>query len=172
MPTLDIRRHAQRQDPSDDQSPLSAEGRATCERLAKIAPRYALVLSSPLPRARETATRIAGRLDAVEPGLLPDLPPGVVELRTLAEWARLLRSEPRASRFAREQLPTWARIVSRVKAKDAVLAISHGGIIDLPAVLLARRLGARLDGAAFGYADGVRVTYAKGAPTKITVLRA
>src|SRR6266511_4137232 len=130
MPTLDIRRHAQRQDPSDDQSPLSAEGRATCERLAKIAPRYALVVSSPLPRAKETAQRIAGRLDAVEPGLLPDLGSHAAELfgelKTIADWARLLHDDPEAKTFAEAQLPTWARIAARVGEKDRVLAVSHG----------------------------------------------
>jgi len=45
--------------------------------------------------------------------------------------------------------------------------VSHGGIVDLPAIVLAEKLGAKLDGASFGYGEGVRVTYAKGAPVKI-----
>ena len=56
---------------------------------------------------------------------------------------------------------------SRVGDKDRVLAVSHGGIVDLPAIVLAEKLGAKLDGASFGYGEGVRVTYAKGAPVKI-----
>src|ERR1044072_7817131 len=71
VPLLAIRRHAKRQNTNDQQSALSTAGIAMCEKLAKTAPRYALVVSSPLPRAKETAQRIAGRLDAVEPGLLP-----------------------------------------------------------------------------------------------------
>src|SRR5439155_11367262 len=64
---LEIRRHAERVNRADDQSALSVAGRAMCERLAKDAPRYSLVVSSPLPRAKETAERIAGRLDGVDP---------------------------------------------------------------------------------------------------------
>jgi broad specificity phosphatase PhoE len=175
MSILEIRRHAERMNLQDNQSALSAAGRAMCERLAKDAPKYALVVSSPLPRAKETAERIAGRLDGTDPGLLPDLGGAAArmfgEMRTLADWGLLMRTDENATRFAEEQLPTWARIASRVGEKDRVLAVSHGGIVDLPALVLADRLGATLRGASFGYGEGVRVTYAKGVPVKIEELR-
>lgn len=146
------------------------------ESLAKRAPKYALVLSSPLPRAKETAQLIAGRLDAVEPGFLPEMG-GVIgdrifgEMRTLADWADVLREREDARKFATEQLATWTRIATRVGENDRVLAVSHGGIIELPALTLARRLRTTLDGAAFGYCEGVAITYARGAPTKIEAVR-
>ena len=59
MPVLEIRRHAERTDRGNEQSALSQGGRAMAESLAKRAPKYALVLSSPLPRAKETALTIA-----------------------------------------------------------------------------------------------------------------
>jgi len=175
MSILEIRRHAERMNLQDNQSALSVAGRAMCERLAKDAPKYALVVSSPLPRAKETAERIAGRLDRTDPGLLPDLGGAAArmfgEMRTLADWALLMRTDESAKHFAEEQLPTWARIASRVGDKDRVLAVSHGGIIELPAITLAQRLRAQLDGASFGYCEGVVVTYAKGAPTRIEAVR-
>ena len=137
---------------------------------------FALVLSSPLPRAKETAQTIAGRLDAVEPGFLPEMG-GVIgdrifgEMRTLADWAEVLREREDARKFATEQLATWARVATRVGDKDRVLAISHGGIIELPAITLAQRLRVPLEGASFGYCEGVVVTYASDAPTKIEVAR-
>jgi broad specificity phosphatase PhoE len=176
MPVIDIRRHAQRQNLDDQQSALSTAGRAMCEKLAKAAPRYALVVASPLPRAKETAQRIAGRLDAVDPALLPDLGSHAAqlfgELRTIADWARLLHEDPEAKAFAEAQLPAWARIAARVGEKDRVLAVSHGGIIELPAISLMERLRVPLDGPSFGYGDGVRVTYVKGVPETLEVLRA
>ena len=176
MPILDIRRHAQRQSIDDQQSALSTAGREMCEKLAKDAPRYTLVVSSPLPRAKETAQRIAGRLDAVEPALLPDLGSYASSLfgamKTLADWARLLREHPDAKKFSDEQIPAWARIAARVGEKERVLAVSHGGIIDLPAVLLMEKLRVKVEGASFGYGEGLRVTYAKGQPTAVEVLRA
>ena len=147
-----------------------------CEELAKTAPRYALVIASPLPRAKETAQRIAGRLDATEPALLPDLGSYASslfgEMKTLADWARLLHDHPDGRKFADEQLPAWARVAARVGEKDRVLAVSHGGIVDLPAVLLMERLHVPIAGASFGYGEGVRVTYANGQPTAVEVLRA
>ena len=176
MPILDIRRHAQRQNTDDQQSALSTAGREMCERLAKSAPKYALVVSSPLPRAKETAQRIAGRLDSAESALLPDLGDYASkifgEMATLADWARLLRDHPDSRKFAEEQIPAWARIASRVGERDRVLAVSHGGIIDLPAVLLMQQLKMPIAGASFGYCDGVSVTYAKGQPTALQLLRA
>ena len=62
-------------------------------------------------------------------------------------------------------------VAGRVGDRDRVLAVSHGGIVDLPAIVIAARLGAKLDGASFGYGEGVRVTYAKNAPVKIEELR-
>ena len=158
------------------ESALSPAGRAMSESLAKRTPKFALVLSSPLPRAKETAQLIAGRLDAVEPGFLPEMG-GVIgdrifgEMRTLTDWADVLREREDARKFATEQLATWARVAMRVGEKDRVLAISHGGIIELPAITLAQRLRTPLDGASFGYCEGVVITYAKGAPTKIEVVR-
>jgi broad specificity phosphatase PhoE len=146
------------------------------ESLAKRAPEFALVLSSPLPRAKETAQTIAGRLDAIEPGFLPEMGGAIGdrifgEMRTLADWAELLREREDARKFATEQIATWARVAMRVGDKDRVLAVSHGGIIELPALTLAQRLHTPLDGASFGYCEGVVITYAKGAPTRIEVVR-
>ena len=70
------------------------------ESLSKRVPKFALVLSSPLPRAKATAQLIAGRLDAVEPGFLPEMG-GVIgdrifgEMRTLTDWTEVLRERDR-----------------------------------------------------------------------------
>src|SRR2546422_8140654 len=138
MPILEIRRHAERSDKGNDQSALSPAGHAMVAKLAKRKEKYALVLSSSLPRAKETAQLIAGRLDAVESGLLPEMG-GVIgdrifgELRTLADWGEVLREREDARTFAAEQLATWARIATRVGQTDRVLAVSPGRIIRLPA---------------------------------------
>jgi len=176
LPIIEIRRHAERTDRGKDHSGLSAAGRAMVESLSRSAPKFTLVLSSPLPRAKETALTIAGRLDAVEPGFLPEMG-GVIgdrifgEMRTLADWTEILREREDARKFATEQLATWARVAMRVGEKDRVLAVSHGGIIELPAITLAQRLRTPLEGASFGYCEGVVVKYVKGAPAKIELVR-
>lgn len=176
MPFLEIRRHAERSDRADEGSALSPAGRAMCERLAREIGPYALVVSSPLHRAKETAQLLAGRLDGVEPDLLPDLGGATGrrmfgEMARLADWAELLDAEPKAREFAESQLAAWGRIVSRVKRSDRVLAVSHGGIVDLPVVALARRLGIPLDGAALGYCEGVAIEYNGPRPASLALLR-
>src|SRR5438046_7416763 len=143
MPILEIRRHAERIDRGSEQSALSPAGHAVAVRLAKRAPKFALVLSSPLPRAKETGRLIAGRLDAVEPGFLPEMG-GVIgdrifgEMRTLADWAEILREREAARKFATEQLATWARVALRVGETESVIAMSHDAIIARSASALAQ----------------------------------
>jgi len=93
-------------------------------------------------------------------------------MQTLAEWRALLRSDPKAREFAHEQLQTWARIAARVGPKDRVLAISHGGIIELPIVALGEEIGVALDGPSFANLDGAVITYDKRKRTTLELLRA
>ena len=150
---------------------LTGRGEETARALAGT--KYALVVSSPLERAKRTAELIGGRLDATEPGLLPDIGGAGVfgSMATLAEWRALLRSDPKARAFANEQLATWARLAGRVGPKDRVLAISHGGIIELPIVALAEELGIAMDGPSLANLEGARVTYDRSKRTKLELLR-
>ncbi|HEX9496102.1 MAG TPA: histidine phosphatase family protein [Candidatus Limnocylindria bacterium] len=167
MSVLEVRRHAER----GMGTPLTPRGEATARALAGT--EYALVVSSPLERAMRTAELIGGRLDATEPGLLPDIGGAGVfgPMATLADWRRLLRSDPKAAAFAHEQLATWARLAARVGQKDRVLAISHGGIIELPIVALAEEVGVPVDGPSFANLEGARITYDMKKRTKLELLR-
>ena len=166
MSILEVRRHAER----GMQTVLTPRGEAAAQALAGT--KYALVVSSPLERAKRTAELVGGRLDATEPGLLPDIGGAGVfgAMATLAEWRALLRSDPRARDFAQEQLSTWARIAARVGPKDRALAISHGGIIELPIVALAEELGMAIDGPSFANLDGALITYDPKRKTKLELL--
>ena len=76
-----------------------------------------------------------------------------------------------ARAFADEQLATWARLAGRVGQKERVLAISHGGIIELPIVALADELGIAIDGPSFANLQGARITYDRSGRTKLELLR-
>jgi len=167
MSVLEVRRHAER----GLSSALTPRGEATARALAGV--RYALVVASPLERAKRTAELVGGRLDATEPGLLPDIGGAGAfgPMATLADWRALLHSDPKARAFAHEQLATWARIAARVGPKERVLAVSHGGLIDLPIVALAEELGVTVDGPSFANLEGARITYDKKRRTTIELLR-
>ena len=83
-----MRRHAER----GLAIPLSVRGEASARAIADTT--YSLVVSSPLDRAKRTAELIGGRLDAAEPGLLPDIGGAQVfgAMETLAEDRDLWRA--------------------------------------------------------------------------------
>ena len=167
MSVLVVRRHAER----GLATPLSERGEAAARAIGGAT--YALVVSSPLERAKRTAELVGGRLDAIEPGLLPDIGGAGVfgAMPTFADWRALLRSDPKARAFAQEQLATWARIAGRVGPRETVLAISHGGIMELPIVALADELGLALEGPSFANLEGARITYHAKKRTTLELLR-
>ena len=167
MSVLEVRRHTER----GATGVITERGIAAARALA--GPTYALVVASPLERAKRTAELIGGRLDATEPSLLPDIGGAGIygDMRELADWRRLLREDEQSRTLAEEQLAAWSRLMARVGPKDTVLAISHGGIIELPIVALSQRLGAVLTGPAFDFLEGARITYDKSGPKKIELLR-
>ena len=168
MTILEVRRHAERAGPTHAGSALSPAGRAMAERLGRKAPAYAVVVASPLQRAKETALLIGGRLDSADPALLPDLSQlGLAG--TIEEYAALLDQE-RERVLADEQAGAWARIAAAAGQGQA-LVITHGGVIELAASRIARSLGTALRGDAFSYCEGVRVRYERGRPAALEVLR-
>lgn len=166
--TLEVRRHAERAGPTGAGSALSPAGRAMAERLALAAPAYALVAASPLPRARETAAIVGGRLDLADPALLPDLAQ-LGQADSIEQYATLLDSD-RERALAEEQAAAWARVAAHAGGGHA-LVITHGGVIELAASAIARALGLVLRGRGFSYCEGVRIRYESGRPVSLEVLR-
>lgn len=146
-------------------------------RLGSRAPRYALVVSSGAARAQETARIIAGRLDRIEAGLLPDFSPifpdrsAYERLRDLTDFAALLRADDRARLLAEQQLSVWSSLIAGLADDANALAVSHGGILELTATLAAERAGVTLAGRPFGYCEGVRVRFVGSAPAAVEALR-
>lgn len=172
MVILEVRRHAERSLTVGGASALTAAGRAAATALGKAGGPFALVVSSPLPRAKETATLIGGRLDAADPALLPDVGGAGIfgDTGTLDGWERVLQ-RPDARAFGDEQVAAWAALARRVRDGERVLAISHSGLVELPAALIAHTLTVKLAGPAFGFLEGVRVSFEQGTPAAIEVVR-
>jgi broad specificity phosphatase PhoE len=175
MPLIEVRRHAERADRADEQSGLSVAGRARCERVARGVGPYELVVTSPLARARETALLLGGRVDRVEAGLLPELH-GLSfafwdALDDLPAYDRFAGERDGAREIGTEQGALWSALAATLGADSRALAVSHGAVIELGAVVLARRLGIALSGPAFGYCEGVAVSFAAGTPRGIELLR-
>ena len=167
MVTIDVRRHAERAGGSGASGGLPAGGLAMARRLGSQGDRYALVVSSPRERARATAMAIAQRVDEVEP-MLAEVPDDALTqaqydtLRSQEDIADLIRSSSGTSRVAEEQVSLWRRVAQRLRDGESALLLTHGGNIELPAVVLATRGGAIVGPLPLGYCEGVRVRFDQG----------
>ncbi len=92
-------------------------------------------------------------------------------LTSQAAVAEHLRTNSAARAFAQEQLTVWERWSRRLSDGRIGLVVTQGGNIELPAVLLATRLGSDVGPLPLTYCEGVAVEYAEGAPVALRRLR-
>lgn len=177
MVTLEIRRHAERAADGDPSSGLTASGAAMARALQRDPERFALVISSPRQRAYDTAIAIAGRVDETAE-LLGGSPDEALTqeqydaMRSQEDVLELIGAQKPSRRFAQEQLAFWEAIARRLSDGARALVVTHGGNIELPAALLARRLGLDVGPLPLSYREGVRVEYRLGRWTALARLRA
>ena len=167
MVSLEIRRHAERGGEEESGRALSAAGIAAARGLRRDAEEFALVISSPRARARETALAIAGRVDEMSESLAASPDEALTQqqydaMRSLQDVLELIGGNEHALRFARQQLEIWESIAGRLRDGRTALVITHGGNIVLPAALLARRLGTDVAPLPLSHLEGVRAAYSQG----------
>lgn len=160
MRTLVHRRHSQR-DPGGIH--LNSAGRALARRVAAEYGTFDRVVTSPRPRARETAEAMGQTVDA-ELATLAEMPddagisPPEPFPRTFSEYAATARRSTAAAEYAHRQANVWRDELARVPDGGGVLMISHGGAIEFGAV--AALPGAAVGwGASLGYLEGVRLEW-------------
>ena len=121
---------------ADDDRPLTPKGkarfRAAAKGLARLTPRPDVLLTSPLPRARQTAEIAAQAFKRLEPRLAPALASGRVE-----DIMAALAKEPRDVTVAVVgHEPTLGALVARLvgAAGGGPFAFKKGGaaLVDLP----------------------------------------
>lgn len=170
--TIDVRRHAERADRASEASGLSTAGLAMARSLRSRTAPFSLVISSPRERARATAIAIADRVDELEPRLggCPDDALTQAQYDTLVSQtavAELLRMNAPSARLAEGQLAIWRSVARRLDDGGAALLVTHGGNIELPAVLLAIGLNADVGPLPLGYCEGVRIRFEEGEPVAV-----
>jgi broad specificity phosphatase PhoE len=158
MRTLEHRRHSRR-DPGGVH--LNESGVDLARRVAAGLPRFDRVVTSPKPRAVESAEAMGLHVDAELPGLaeMPD-DVGVLAAAHLptsfAAYAELIERSANARAYARAQSELWRNELARVPDGGSLLLISHGGLIEMGAAAAVPR-AARTWGAPLGYLEGVRL---------------
>ena len=158
MRLLENRRHSVR-DPVGPH--LSPAGIALARRVAATVGPFDRVLSSPRPRAVETAAAMGCTAVAER----DELGPVPSELQVLidafhptsfADYAALVERNPSMARYARGQEALWRQELEGMPDGGRLLTVSHGGVIESGAVVAAPAT-ARTWGAVLGYLEGIRL---------------
>jgi broad specificity phosphatase PhoE len=173
MRTIEIRRHAytKKGEGRGKGSHLSTEGVALARKIGGEIGPFDLVLTSPVPRALETAIAMGFAVND-QPEALGDLSPAVLEEvghherwaweKPFVTFAHLVRQGGPTTRMGERQREAWVRALESVPSGGRVLIISHGRIIESGLVTCIPDGDFAAWGAAFQHCEGVRMTFEEG----------
>ncbi len=132
---------------------------------------FSLVVTSPLPRAVETAIAMGFEVDETDEALgrIPS-GSGYGWPASFAGISEAVRPGGGAAKGAGEMASVWRSIVERVPESAQALIVTHGGIVELGAVAALPDCPHAAWGDAIGYCEGVRLTF-DGGFTGCEVLR-
>ena len=172
MRVLEHRRHSRR-DPAGIH--LNSVGVELARRIAPTIGRFDRVVTSPKPRAIETAEALGFKVDAVLPelGVMPDdvgLAVDELHPRSFADYVRLTERSEAMAEYAHQQEALMREEVRRLREGGRLLMVSHGGIIEFAAAA-SRPRDALAWGEPVGYLEGIRLTYSRGEWVRGEVLR-
>jgi broad specificity phosphatase PhoE len=177
---LEVRRHSltKKDEARGRGSHLSAEGVALARAVGGRLGQFARVVTSPLPRAIETAVAMGYAVDD-----LVDLPSGYVpgEVEHHAQWtweqpyvryAELIARGGGIARVAGEARQVFTRLVMAAPEGASVLVISHGGTIEPALVACVPHADHTSWGDPLGHCEGARLTFDQGGFVAIELRRA
>jgi broad specificity phosphatase PhoE len=153
---VEHRRHSRR-DPEGIH--LNRDGVMLAQRVGRGLAPFDRVVTSPKPRAVETAIAMGSAVDDVREELsgVPDEVDRHLDgVRCFADYAVVGRKRPEVRRFMETQAELWERELELVPDHGRLLLVSHGGVIELGA-LGALPVPAAGFGAALGLVEGVRL---------------
>lgn len=171
MRTLEVRRHSERQKPG---AHLNQAGVALARRVGASLGPFARVVTSDKPRAFETALAMGFAVDEQLEGL-GELGAGFTDEVAwdagFAAIAAALRQEGAVARYARKLLKLWSSLAETVPPGQALLVVSHGGIVECGAVAALPAADHAAWGGPLGLCEGVRLSFVSGRFTAGEVLR-
>ena len=173
MPRVEIRRHATRQDRDNNLSHLSQAGIEEARRAGESAGPFDLVVTSPLPRAIETAVAMGFAVDEtarVFQELEMTATPAAGWDAGYLAWCEAYHSG-RAKGYADHMAAMVKSLAARVPENGAALVVTHGGLVEACAIGCAPDADHRSWGGHAGYAEGVSLEFARDGSCTARVLR-
>ena len=159
MRILEIRRHAMRKKPGTH---LNQAGVSLARSVGSIAAGYSQVFTSLKDRGYETAIAMGYSVDyqIKELGMLPESVSHEISWPcSFSEISNICSHKQLSNTFALEQANLWEKIVKQLPDNEKCLIISHGGILELGAVILSAEESFEKWGGAIGYCEGLRFIY-------------
>lgn len=171
MKTIEIRRHSIRTKPGDH---LSQPGVTLARRVGQNLGPFDRVVTSTLPRAFETAIAMGFAVD--EQNELMSSYGASVEWEvswpsTLRQYAKAVRKDGAAARYAYLLLDVYQRIADYLDEGRAALVVNHGGVLELGAVAALPKADHEAWGAHFDYCEGIRLFWNDGKFMDAEILR-
>lgn len=160
MRTLEIRRHTHRNVP---QPHLSQTGVELARRAGKGLGKFDRVVTSTLPRAFETAIALGYAVDEQIEQLstMGDDVTAVIQWNAgYAAWAKAAQNSPVVAQYTQALAELWHSIVRALPNDGRALIITHGGIVEAGTIGCLPAGVQVAYGAACGYCEGVRLTFA------------
>ena len=166
MPTLEVRRHSIRK--HDGGSQLSQEGVALARRLGAGMGPFVKVVTSVVPRARETALAMGFAVDhelvtlSADPELYAEA--SVVEWASaeapFGELAAIIAKGGAFANYAHSMAAVWRDLLTPLTGSDSVLLVGHSGELEAGLIACFPEEDHAAWGQFFGPCEGARLHFA------------
>ncbi len=159
MRSVELRRHSHREGGA---AHLSRLGRQMAEHVGRSAPPFDRVLTSPVPRAVETAEAMGQRIDARDPALATLDASAESALGPVVTWAEVALGFVRLPPVARNGAllaEVFERLAASLPEGGRGLVVSHSVVVELGAVAAFPSAPTVSWGPLAGYLEGVRLVH-------------
>ena len=172
MPVLEIRRHSLRKNTGGSQ--LSQAGVDLARKVGAVMGPFAVVATSVVPRARETAIARGFAVDhelVMGPATDPEL---YTELETVRWWtsdrpfaalAAVVGNGGPNHRYAHALAAAWRDLMTPLQGNQSALVVGHSGDLEMGLVACLPYADHASWGGEFGCCEGARLTF-EGEPAR------
>ncbi len=171
MKTIEIRRHSIRA----QDGKLTQQGVTLARMLGEKMGRFNRVVTSPLPRAIQTAVAMGFAVDATaellagtEMGIQLECPFG----SSFSEYAQAARKKNSPDwQYARALADFYHKLVDALPDHGSALVINHSGVVEMSAAACLPKDNLDFLGDYVLYCEGVRLSWDNGAFTSAEIIR-
>jgi broad specificity phosphatase PhoE len=153
MRYLEVRRHSVR---AKDGQNLIQDGVTLARTVGQQMGHFDLVMTSPLPRAYQTALAMGYAVHDTLDGLAT-MPAGIPYPLGFKDYASGIRRGGVIRMFAEVQAALWHSVIAALPEGSRLLFISHGGLIELGTVCCLPEANHEAWGGPLSYCEGVRL---------------